>query len=142
MDWVYFSQHGECGGGKDEMVPPEQMWALRKVLVDADADRLQWVDLPEAHHMDAFEVRAGLLHSHSQLLLCFLPLLWLLHNLIPRHDEPFVMGDKIIYHEQSSSHLSCVRALPPPSPPLSGNKEGRSRVCATGCVGGTAGALT
>eukprot|EP00884_Botryococcus_braunii_P004879 jgi/Botrbrau1/14392/Bobra.0014s0040.2 len=41
--------------GQDEMIPPSQMRALWQALMDAKAEKVEYVEFPEAHHMDAFE---------------------------------------------------------------------------------------
>ena len=42
--------------GRDEMVPPAQMRALRAAASAAGKARVTWLELPEAHHMDAWHV--------------------------------------------------------------------------------------
>ena len=47
------------GAAQDEIVPPSHMRALHEALGGRSSSRVAWVEFPEAHHNDTYEVAAA-----------------------------------------------------------------------------------
>ena len=57
--WLHASLSVLDGGMQDEIVPPSHMRALYEEVGGAANGNCTWVDFPDAHHNDTYEVAAA-----------------------------------------------------------------------------------
>lgn len=50
---------GCCGAVQDEIVPPSHMRALHEGMGDSSNSMVTWMEFPQAHHNDTYEVAAA-----------------------------------------------------------------------------------